>query len=328
LKQDGTSGTSTLTVDLNSAPVCTLAGGSGCAGVLPAPFSFPLAAAFDAFGDAAPSFPDCSTTLGAPRGAWADPDGDALSFEFGVVDPLTGAQTARAAGPTPAFTFDRLVPGTHSLYMCAIDALGARSCDSTETRVAPPVAGASDAAVWERTWADMAADLESSLGDAEAVAQIGFQMAGICKFLRDSGLPLPALLDEDIFGPVDATDYEPEVDIDGSEGDSNEDAEDGAGAVVGSGDGASTAAAAVQRKPEGHRSRPRVAKALVAPVPAPTGGLPAALSPSNLVKSMAAAAAGTGSPGALNALVAAAGQLATVAPINPEAGMAVVKLYK
>lgn len=323
--QGGASGASTITVALNGAPVCTL--GAGCAAAaagasapagllttaLGAPaFGLQLGLGPDLNGGVSVAFPDSTVTLSAPPGAWADPDGDALLFEFGTLDEETGARAPRATRPEPAFAFGRLPPGEHGLYMCAVDARGARSCEDARARVAAPpgapdgaaagpAAALAGAALWDGVWAGMQSDLEAAAADAEALAQIGFQMAGIWEFLERSGLPPPAGAEP--YGP-----------------------NPGAGAR---GEGAAEQAPGTSEVAIGDYETPaserKTAKALLAPL---TGVLPAALAPSNLVRAMAAAANGTASPGVLGALVAAVGQLAAAAPIDAEAGLAAVKLCK
>jgi hypothetical protein len=111
-------GTSSITVPLNSAPYCSSAPLSSCI----------------VLDSTTATFPDGK--FNAYTTGWADPDNDELRFEFGVHSAL-GPQ-AFSAGTSSSYTFSGLMPGMNTLYVCAIDSYGAKSCEQDTVRVQPP----------------------------------------------------------------------------------------------------------------------------------------------------------------------------------------------
>lgn len=104
-------GTSSLTVPLNGPPVCSS----------PANECLTLDRSTATFPDA--TFKACAV-------AWSDPEAGPLSYEFGTLSTgLSREQQVVASNVgSSCFTFSGLPTGPSTLYGCAVDALGARTC--------------------------------------------------------------------------------------------------------------------------------------------------------------------------------------------------------
>jgi hypothetical protein len=73
------------------------------------------------------TFPEASFKACAV--AWSDPEAGPLTYEFGTVAADSRAQQAVATNVgSSCFSFAGLPPGPSTLYACAVDALGARTC--------------------------------------------------------------------------------------------------------------------------------------------------------------------------------------------------------
>lgn len=109
------SGTSSLTVPLNGPPYCSAPAGE-CLSLDRTVAKFPEA-----------HFKACAV-------AWADPENNALSYEFGTISSADRAEKALARNTGPCYTFASLPTGPSTLYSCAVDSLGARTCQEVRTR--------------------------------------------------------------------------------------------------------------------------------------------------------------------------------------------------
>jgi hypothetical protein len=133
-------GTSSITVPLNSAPYCSSAPLSSCIVLDATTTTFP------------------GGKISAYTTGWADPDGDELRYEFGVHTAL-GPQALSAGGAGSSYRFSGLLPGMNTLYVCAIDGFGARSCQQESVRVLAPRRGMDGSSI-----ADEILNIELNLG--------------------------------------------------------------------------------------------------------------------------------------------------------------------
>jgi hypothetical protein len=108
------SGTSSLTVPLNGPPYCS-SSSSECLTLDRSVAKYPEA-----------DFRACAV-------AWADPESGPLTYEFGTVSSQR-EQKAVATNAGSCYNFASLPVGPSTLYGCAIDSLGARSCQEVRRR--------------------------------------------------------------------------------------------------------------------------------------------------------------------------------------------------
>jgi hypothetical protein len=148
-------GTSSITVPLNSAPYCSSAPLSSCIILDATTATFP-GGKFSAF------------TTG-----WADPDNDELHYEFGVHSTL-GPQPLSAGTSGSSYTFRGLLPGVNTLYVCAIDSYGARSCQQETVRVLAPQRGFDGSSI-----ADQILNIELNLGGGGYRGDRGSDMSSL-----------------------------------------------------------------------------------------------------------------------------------------------------
>ncbi|GIL86916.1 hypothetical protein Vretifemale_15113 [Volvox reticuliferus] len=119
----GVQGVATLTVGINSAPVCSLNSSS------------PLECfSVDVLNDTAPY-----ASLVARAAGWADGQDDQLRYEFGVRENVTLSPEVKARGSSTSASILGLHAGNWAVYVCAIDTQGSRTCASRNvTILAPP----------------------------------------------------------------------------------------------------------------------------------------------------------------------------------------------
>lgn len=155
-------GTSSITVPLNSAPYCSSSPLFDCIALDITEGVFP-AAKFTAY-----------TT------AWADPDNDTLTYEFGVLGAL-GPQQLSTGGAT-SYIFSSLLPGLNTLYVCAVDTYGARSCQQASVKVYSPRRRLDTNSI-----ADQIMNIDDSLGQsgsssAPSIVDAAMQVASLLSY--------------------------------------------------------------------------------------------------------------------------------------------------
>ncbi|KAG2502187.1 hypothetical protein HYH03_000674 [Edaphochlamys debaryana] len=127
----GVSGIATATVQLNSAPACSTASSSTSSPCL----SLELVSA------SAPT-----AVVRARAAGWQDAQGDGLRYEFGLRLPRPGGgggtvRQVRQLGSASSAILAGLPQGPVVVYVCALDASGARGCGEGSVTVLPPAAG-------------------------------------------------------------------------------------------------------------------------------------------------------------------------------------------
>jgi hypothetical protein len=88
------------------------------------------------------TFPD--SHFRACANGWADPEKGALTYEFGVVSEMHD-QKAVATNSGSCYTFASMPVGPSTLYACAVDALGARTCQEVRKSIYHPITTADNA---------------------------------------------------------------------------------------------------------------------------------------------------------------------------------------
>jgi hypothetical protein len=108
------SGTSSLTVPLNGPPYCSSSSGE-CLTI-----DRSIATTPDAH------FKACAV-------AWADPEKNPITYDFGTLSALREQKAVATNVPGSCFTFASLPPGPSTLYACAVDSMGARTCQEVSS---------------------------------------------------------------------------------------------------------------------------------------------------------------------------------------------------
>ncbi len=161
MSKDNAVGTASMTVAINSPPTC--------AGTC---FSLDRTTAI---------FP-ASAFLASAAG-WSDPDGDALTYEYGTL--RAGRYTPMFTAPSNSYQFSGFAAGTYSLYVCALDAFGARACQSADVVVSAPATLSSE----DVTAAISTINLDSvkaAAGDSKVAADAARQMSAVLSTLSSS----------------------------------------------------------------------------------------------------------------------------------------------
>lgn len=159
-------GTATLSVRINSPPQCTNADGS-CLGLDATTGTFPMA------------------QFVASVSNWLDTtDKDsALSYEYGTYT-AAGGYSRQVVTPASKYTFKGFTPGSYSLYACALNAYGARTCERASVTVSEP-AGQVDVASVLAATVDVSA--LNATQDTQSLVQAAQQAKALLKFAASSG---------------------------------------------------------------------------------------------------------------------------------------------
>ena len=115
----------TVAVHINGQPACRLPAGCVALDSASVPFGTPVALSAEGF---------------------ADPEGEEITYSFGLIADGVFV-TRRAGSASPAYRLPGLPEGSHELFACATDALGASSCSIVDVSITRPAVTLTAAAV-------------------------------------------------------------------------------------------------------------------------------------------------------------------------------------
>jgi hypothetical protein len=153
---------STITIPLNQAPYCSRPSDSASCIQLDRSESV---------------FPDSNFQINSL--GWADPENSGLTYEFGLLTDL-GRQLLLSARD-PAFSLAGLMPGSNTLYVCAVDEFGAKTCQEAQALVQEPEGPFSDTDVDDQISLMNIPSLDDTL-DAPSLIGAALKMASLISY--------------------------------------------------------------------------------------------------------------------------------------------------
>ncbi|KAG2445921.1 hypothetical protein HXX76_000524 [Chlamydomonas incerta] len=174
----GAASMNTTTIALNSAPACSLAAAATAA----------TGAAADADANAGclrlevldATFPTAAVAVHAA--GWLDGQDAQLRYEFGVHDTATGHDKMQRVGVAASATLVGLPAGSVTLYACALDSGGSRTCGARVVTIAQPSADFNVSAAA----ASLDVDALVASKDMGSLLQAGSSLANLLSFTSAS----------------------------------------------------------------------------------------------------------------------------------------------